>query len=291
MLPVLQVTRPANLVNATNGRLGADLLVDVKFPGRGTAKVHFQTARCWWALSSDCNKATGATLTITSLGDAYRTFEMQLRGFLSRYTPVSYAAYLATPSARRRVFAYNGHKYWRLRDGMAPMATPGTSNHGWALALDVAILRADGAVVSITSNSKVWEWVKANAVRYGFSWELQSEPWHLRQYVGDRIPDAVKNYETTGISQVPIFDPAMGFYGLWPLATKPRVGLGSQGDVVKYLQGVILHKAGGNISVDGNYGDSTQRRVMDLQRFFGLTVDGWVGSETWKVIDTLASSK
>jgi peptidoglycan hydrolase-like protein with peptidoglycan-binding domain len=65
--------------------------------------------------------------------------------------------------------------------------------------------------------------------------------------------------------------------------------IGAKGDAVRYLQGVILHKAGGNIVVDGDFGPQTDRRVKDLQRFFGLAVDGVVGrAQTWPLVDELA---
>jgi hypothetical protein len=84
--------------------------------------------------------------------------------------------------------------------------------------------------------------------------------------------------------------PALGPCGVWPLGVKPRIVLGSSGGVVRYLQGVISAKAGGNIAVDGLFGAQTERRVRDLQRFFGLTVDGVVGSQTWRIVDRLATA-
>jgi hypothetical protein len=36
-----------------------------------------------------------------------------------------------------------------------------------------------------------------NAQRFGFSWELQSEPWHLRFVAGDVTPEAVKSWLAT----------------------------------------------------------------------------------------------
>jgi len=38
------------------------------------------------------------------------------------------------------------------------------------------------------------EWLLANAARFGFSWEVQSEPWHLRYVAGDETPKAVKDW-------------------------------------------------------------------------------------------------
>lgn len=90
---------------------------------------------------------------------------------------------------------------------------------------------------------------------------------------------------------VPPFNPALGMFSLWPLnSSKPAIRAGANGDIVRYLQGVIYHKAGGGIGIDGDFGPQTERRVKDLQRFFGLTVDGWVGKQTWGVIDFLAGT-
>jgi peptidoglycan hydrolase-like protein with peptidoglycan-binding domain len=61
-----------------------------------------------------------------------------------------------------------------------------------------------------------------------------------------------------------------------------------RGDAVRYLQGVIFHKAGGRITIDGYFGPETSRRVRDVQRSFRITVDGVVASDTWPVVDLLA---
>ena len=46
-------------------------------------------------------------------------------------------------------------------------ATPGTSNHGWGLALDADV--NDPAVMS---------WMRTNAHRFGFVEAVPREPWH-----------------------------------------------------------------------------------------------------------------
>jgi hypothetical protein len=48
-----------------------------------------------------------------------------------------------------------------------------------------------------------WPWFRANAERYGFSWELQSEPWHIRYVTGDDIPQAVIDFETPTPKPIP----------------------------------------------------------------------------------------
>jgi hypothetical protein len=287
-LVVHTLTYPANLASASNGNLPADLLTTVSFPGRGNGRLHFNAARSWYAFAADCLSATGVILTITSTADAYRAYSIQLSAFLTRYEPVSYVTYLLTASTKRKVFSYNGSTYWRIKPGYATAASPGTSNHGWGLALDVAELSASGVIVGISS-SRAWSWILANAVNYGFSWETQSEPWHLRLFVGDYVPAAVTAHENGNeTSDIPPFDPVWGKWGLWPVAVKPRLGVGSKGDAVKYLQGVIFHMAGGNITVDGDFGAKTAQRVKDVQNVFGYTPDGWVGSQTWTGIDYLA---
>src|SRR3990172_1845982 len=50
----------------------------------------------------------------------------------------------------------------------APVAAPGTSNHGWGLAVDFANMGAD---------SPGFQWLMKNGARYGFT-NLEGEPWH-----------------------------------------------------------------------------------------------------------------
>ncbi|QGG97136.1 hypothetical protein GH723_14760 [Actinomarinicola tropica] len=45
-------------------------------------------------------------------------------------------------------------------------ATPGTSNHGWGLSVDLDLNPASEA------------WMKANAPRFGFVEDVPREPWH-----------------------------------------------------------------------------------------------------------------
>lgn len=292
-LPVVPVKLPADLRNAQNGRLLDHLLVDVPFPGRPRGgRLHHQAYRGWEAISADCLRATGVVLTCTSTADAYRTFLIQHSTFVDRAYPVSRATYMMTASSRRRVYNFNGHTYWKFYDWASPVATPGSSNHGWGVSVDVCQLRGDGTIVHIAA-SPAWPWLKANLQRYGWSWEYSREgveDWHVRLYMGDQIPSAVIDHETDNeTSAWPPFLPGYCQYGLWPIAVKPRIGPLDQGDVVLYLQGVIRCKAGGRIAVHGYYDNETIERVKDLQRFFGKTVDGWCGpDEMWPLIDWLS---
>jgi hypothetical protein len=51
-------------------------------------------------------------------------------------------------------------------------ATPGTSNHGWALAIDIG----DQRHMAIGFNSSIYQWLKANAPAYGWVHPQWAEP-------------------------------------------------------------------------------------------------------------------
>lgn len=281
MLPVVQVVMPKSLVGQANGNLDPSLLVSIHPYG----KLHKNAARAYKALVAECAKQ-GLPLTFT-YGGCYRTYAQQETLFRQRY--------VTTPLDRPRKWWNN--MWWYLRPGVASAAVPGTSNHGLGLAIDTAFdndpkdgLGPDDAT-AITAHPK-FAWFRDNVGRFGFSFESQSEPWHIRFVAGDAIPQAVLDYEHSILAPLPPFDPAKQQWGLWPLATKPVVKNGSTGDVVKYLQGVLKFKAGQTtMLIDGNFGPKTEAAVINLQKFFGHVPDGVVRSDTWKTIDYLSAIK
>jgi hypothetical protein len=290
VLPIVTVAKLTPLEGLSNGQLPSDQLRQVGPSGF----LHYVAARAFLALVAAAGKA-GIPLTYT-YGGCYRSYEQQVKLFLSRYTPTYNAD---TCLSRGKV--WNGKWYWQLK-GTAVAAVPGTSNHGWGLAIDLALDRepedgldpADAVYIG-----PALDWLITNAPLFGFSWELQSEPWHIRYVAGDHVPQKV--LETEGailVSPVtsdpaPIeWDPANGHYALWPFNdNKPVIFAGCQpGDVVKYLQGVLKNKAGKpDLVVDGIFGRQTDQAVRDLQAFCKLTVDGRVGRQTWGLIDYLAT--
>jgi hypothetical protein len=311
----LPVKPLAELSGVANGRVPAHLLVEVGPKGLLLAPV----ARAFKALQFRC-LGIGIALTYT-WGGTYRDFAGQLNLFLRRYEPVSMARYFATPSSRRKRWhdaAKHGYSstYWvkKLVDGKYPAtaAAPGTSNHGLAIAIDTAYDRDPSNGISPADAAYIgghpkWDEYQRLVLEFGFSFELDSEKWHIRFCAGNTVPQAVldvENFIRTLESKNPptypppaplppvMWDPARGRFGLWPFnANKPAIALGAKGDVVRYLQGVIATKAGGNIAVDGDFGAQTERRVRDIQQFFKLTADGWVGPQTWRTIDMLAGLK
>jgi len=175
-LPVEPIDYPAALAGQSNGRLASSILATV-----GPVTLLAATAtRCWLAMVAAATD-DGISLAPTSPADTYRTYAQQEALFLSRYQR-DYEPGVTSDSSK----LWNGVRWWRLAD-VATAAVPGTSNHGWGLAVDVA--HATGARL---------EWLAVNAPRFGWSWEagiVDSEPWHIRVTRGDNMPAAVLAYE------------------------------------------------------------------------------------------------
>lgn len=122
---------PVDLVGYGNGRIPAEALSTVS----GTdAQLWTPAARSFEALRSAA-AADGVTVGIT---DSYRTYESQV-----------------DLAARKGLYS---------QGGLA--ATPGTSMHGWGMALD---LRLDAAAQA---------WMREHGADFGFVEDVPREPWH-----------------------------------------------------------------------------------------------------------------
>lgn len=168
---------PAALAGQRNGELAGALLWVPPGPS-GAPVIHLvePAARSWRALAAAAVGA-GYVLRATSAADSYRTLSQQITVFLQRYTRV--------PLIGRPTRMWNGVVYYQLPN-TAVAAVPGTSNHGLGLAVDVA-----GQPVGSTQLM----WMLAHAWAFGWSWETQSESWHIRYCTGDALPPAVHDYE------------------------------------------------------------------------------------------------
>ena len=163
---IVPVVLPKDLKGIEPGKLPANLLKAV--PGGG--KMH-SIAACAWIAMVEKAKAEGVELKPTSSGDTYRTYDSQKQGFLTRYQLA------AIPGQSTKTFE---GKTWYLKKGMAMLATPGKSQHNLGIAVDVS-----------TASGPRLAWMLANEHLYGFSHEVQSEPWHIRYTQGNQVPPAV----------------------------------------------------------------------------------------------------
>lgn len=273
-LPIVPLVRPSTLNGVENGKLPDHLLDTI---GIGTARMEKTAARSMRAMLAE----------MRSLGfnprqvGHYRTFQEQMNLFLSRYQEASQATFNSTSSAHRKTwneapkYGYSSI-YWvkKLINGSYPAtaATPGYSNHGVGLAIDLAEeYDTDSAPDSIRSQ---WvQWLVNNAARYGYSAELQSEPWHWRYVTGDKIPAATLAFEAAGgVAPTPTTTTTTLTFSYPGTPIK----LGSKGDAVKLVQAKV------GATPDGDFGLVTERRVKDWQAKNALLADGIVGSVTWK---------
>lgn len=190
-LPVKTVIKPDVLAGRSNGMLPSSILVNTAGQAGGpTVRLVQPAARAWIAMCDAASKA-GHVFKATSLADSYRDYDNQRHTFLTRYT----RTFLEDRPIKRWDSDGNGViEVWYQRPGTAQAAVPGTSNHGWGLAVDIGEERdGDSGVESIDQGSV--NWLIGNADRFGFSAEIQSEPWHWRYYRGDNVPAAVLEFE------------------------------------------------------------------------------------------------
>jgi LAS superfamily LD-carboxypeptidase LdcB len=178
---------PSDLAGQKNGEINPSLLRDIKAPG---GKLHRLAATAWNAMQL---AAYFDGIELKHVG-AYRPLPEQIKLFNTRYqdTPTG-----RTPQVTR---TYQG-KTWYLKKGVAPAGSPGTSNHGIGLAIDVA-----------SCSGKRLEWLlgdgfmTSNALKFGFSWEVRdganAEAWHIRYVCGDKLPQAV----TDALAAFPTLD-------------------------------------------------------------------------------------
>ena len=187
--PVLTVIKP----NLPNGRIDPSKLTVVPLTGTfRTCHLYEPAARAWAALAAAVRREFNVTLTgsTPAPGDCYRSYDQQLAVFYTRYLP-SFNP-LKTSLVGSRIGPDGARWYKKL--GVAAVATPGTSNHGLGIAIDCAIWTGTEAV-GLTTNKPLFAWLLTNAARFGWSWESQSEPWHLRHVTGDNVTRAVELYE------------------------------------------------------------------------------------------------
>ena len=205
-LPVVAVKQPASIKDVPTAKIVKEVhLTKVFFPGVGNSYMHAAMARCWFALVVACIAATKQTLTAVSTADVYRSFQVQHNAFFNRYTPTWSLEVNGLTNRFANTRTYNGVKYY-LRKGQIPCAVPGTGWHPRGLAIDVAIFvptisdgnQWPGGATYIRGNKQVFDWLKANVLSFGFSWENVKEyvdDPHLHYFAGDAIPQRVIDIE------------------------------------------------------------------------------------------------
>ena len=123
-------------------------------------------------------------------------------------------------------------------------------------------------------------------------WSATAATWNMNAFRNSvavamgQIPAVNQMPSPAPTPKPPVFDPAKGQFGLYPLDThKQTIHINMNGDLVRYLQGV-LNKKGYKTPVDGHFGPEVDGLVKKYQTAHGLVADGNVGAaQTWPKID------
>jgi LAS superfamily LD-carboxypeptidase LdcB len=134
-----------------NGRLTVATLTRIHHPRGIPVFLRRDAAAAWEAMRSTSMAQRGVDLYPLGGASAYRTFEQQVEL----------------------------KQMWTARGKPGNAATPGTSNHGWGLAVDAG----SG---SPGVDQTMWKALREIGPNFGWSWDegqRVGEPWHFR-YVG-----------------------------------------------------------------------------------------------------------
>lgn len=246
------------LQGVENGRLPESLLVDCGIPGFKMAP------RAAAAMKALVAAATAAGFQVRATG-TYRSLQRQEALFRERYTREELPG---RPSK-----FWEGETWWQ-KPGTAQAARPGTSNHGIGCAVDFAEERDRDPQVESVSTAFV-TWLVKNAARFGYSAELQSEPWHWRYVAGDDVPAEVVAYYSTSHPTTP--PPPV------TAPTLPTLRKGTKNEHVRTLQKALTSR-GFPTAPDGQFGPKTEAAVRAFQKARRLTSDGVVGPRTWAAL-------
>ena len=152
--------------------------------------------------------------------------------------------------------------FWNLyvsgRGNLA--ARPGTSNHGWGLAVDVATPQMRSIVDKIGAK---YGWAK----RWS---DAPSEWWHLKWKPGKYA--AVKNVKV---------DPVLKYKSRGPSVVKLKKLLYDKG--IRDFSSTVTGKPNNN-RYNPFFGKNTDKAVKRFQREHNLPTDGVVGPKTWTAL-------
>lgn len=122
---------------------------------------------------------------------------------------------------------------------------------------------------------------------YGLLTTRDHSTWAKTSCAGESIRAAVREWNNGNLPRPvphPTPTPTPVPSGGTVVVTLPVLKIGAKGGAVISLQTLLNTKAGQGITVDGSFGSATDTAVRNVQRFFGLTVDGIVGKDSWGVL-------
>ncbi len=261
--PISPAALPPWVNEFQNGKIPHDRMVQVAPLGPGGLLVP-EAVEPWRAFQAAAGQA-GFTLTMTN---AYRNYDQQVNLFQSCYTTVANG---------QKFKDWNGVRYWQ-KPKFPVIARPGTSNHGWGVGIDMALDFYDRRARSVGSEPAFMIWAVANARQFGWSWEVQTEPWHVRLVEYDGAAPRIQQprpatEQPTGQPAGPAGVPAPELVWTQPAPVR---------EDVRALQQILIAQGWASFTkADGRFGNDTEAAVKAMQAELGFTTpDGKYGPKT-----------
>ena len=171
-----------------NGRVPTKNLAPLPLAFSNKREQEYLTTAAYASLVRMMLRAVAETGSYFSVWDAYRSMAEQVAMLEQNYTRVSRGR---SKSSDR---TYGGST-WALKAGRPLTASPGHSNHGNGLAVDI-------------HPAAIQTWMKGNAARFGWVNDVPSEPWHWSylnpgrdQYRSEGLPNVKGMQQRLGIDQ------------------------------------------------------------------------------------------
>lgn len=171
-----------------NGRIPSKNLAALPLAFSNKREREYLTSAAYASLVRMMLRAVADTGSYFSVWDAYRSLAEQVAMLKRNYTRVNRAR---SKSSDR---SYGGST-WAKKSGRPLTASPGYSNHGNGVAVDI-------------HPGPIQAWMKGNAARFGWVNDVPSEPWHWSylnpgrdQYRGEGLPNVKAMQKKLGIEQ------------------------------------------------------------------------------------------
>ena len=174
---------PEGITSAQNGLMPADRLKKIHCGGH----LYIDAARAWLAMVRAAMQDK-IFLNVNMPFNAYRNIKHQINVFQQRFVPID-----AQDNSDAIKVPYDG-KIWQLKPDAIYAAIPGTSSHGYGLAVDILN----------SGNAKIKSWLNQNAADFGFVREYDFEPWHFT-YIRSREGLSERVLEIENLPPEPTF--------------------------------------------------------------------------------------
>ena len=143
---------------AANGKIPTGQLAALPTSWSNQDRQEYLTKSAYASLSRMIARAVAETGVNFQIYDAYRSFAEQVKWLKAYYEPARAGRRYNT------IRTYAGQR-WGQKPGKPRAASPGHSNHGEGISIDV-------------HPAAIQAWMKRNAGRFGWVNDVPSEPWH-----------------------------------------------------------------------------------------------------------------